>query len=110
MADPFFSALDTQRYYERLAEDNGGLDKTMSFARFFQVPGMNHCGGGPALDNFDALAAITEWVEKGNAPESMLATGAQFPNVSRPLCAYPKHAEYNGAGPLGDAASFTCKE
>ena len=110
MADPFFSALDTQGYYERLAKDNGGLDKTMSFARFFQVPGMNHCGGGPALDNFDALGAVTEWVEQGKAPESMLATGAQFPKVSRPLCAYPKHAEYNGTGPRDDAASFTCKE
>lgn len=38
MADPFFSALDTQRYYERLAADNGGLEKTMSFARYFPVP------------------------------------------------------------------------
>lgn len=40
----------------------------------------------------------------------MRATGAQFPNVSRPLCAYPKHAEYNGSGPRDNAASFTCKE
>jgi len=110
MADPFFSALDTQRYYERLAKDNGGLDKTMSFARFFPVPGMNHCAGGPALDNFDALDAIVQWVESGKAPDSLLATGAQFPNVSRPLCAWPKHAQYNGTGPQNDAASFTCKE
>lgn len=110
MADPFFSALDTEAYYGRLAQDNGGLDKTMSFARFFQVPGMNHCAGGPALDNFDALTAITEWVEQGKAPDSMIATGAQFPNVSRPLCAYPKHAQYNGTGPRNDAASFTCIE
>ena len=40
----------------------------------------------------------------------MLATGAQFPHVSRPLCAYPKHAEYNGTGPREDAASFTGQE
>jgi len=110
MADPFFSALDTQRYYERLAKDNGGLDQTMTFARYFPVPGMNHCGGGPALDNFDALAAITQWVEQAKAPDSMTATGAQFPNISRPLCAYPKHAEYNGSGARDDAASFTCKD
>ncbi len=110
MADPFFSALDTQRYYERLAKDNGGPDKTMNFARYFAVPGMNHCGGGPALDNFDALAAMTQWVEQGKAPSSMLATGTQFPGVSRPLCAYPKHAEYTGAGPRDGAASFSCKD
>jgi feruloyl esterase len=110
MADPFFSALDTQRYYERLAKDNGGMAKVMSFARYFEVPGMNHCGGGPALDNFDALGAMTRWVEQRQAPDAMLATGAQFPNVSRPLCAWPKHAEYDGKGPGNAAASFVCKE
>ena len=109
MGDPFFSALDTQRYYERLANDNGGLEKTLTFARYFPVPGMNHCAGGPALDNFDALGAIVQWVEQGRAPDSMIATGARFPNA-RPLCAWPKHAEYNGTGPSDDAASFTCKE
>jgi feruloyl esterase len=82
----------------------------MNFARYFPVPGMNHCAGGPALDNFDALDAIVRWVEDGKAPDSMMATGAQFPNVSRPLCAWPKHAEYNGNGPREAAASFTCKE
>jgi feruloyl esterase len=110
MGDPFFSALDTQRYYERLANDNGGLEKTKSFALYFPVPGMNHCAGGPALDNFDALDAIVQWVEQGKAPDSILATGAQFPGVSRPLCAWPKHAEYNGTGPRDAAASFSCKE
>jgi hypothetical protein len=110
MADPFFSTLDTEHYYERLAKDNGGLDKVMSFARYFPVPGMNHCAGGPALDNFDALTAITQWVEQGKAPDSMTATGAQFPNVSRRHCAYPKSAKYKGTGGAGDAANFACAE
>ena len=30
----------------------------------------------PALDNFDALEAIVQWVESGKAPDSLLATGA----------------------------------
>ena len=42
MADPAFSALDTVRYYERLARDNGGMASTLGFARYFLVPGMNH--------------------------------------------------------------------
>jgi hypothetical protein len=58
----------------------------MSFARYFPVPGMNHCLGGPALDNFDALDAITQWVEQGKAPDSILASGAQSPIVSAALC------------------------
>jgi feruloyl esterase len=110
MADPFFFALDTERYYERLAKDTGGLEKAMGFARYFPVPGMNHCAGGPALDNFDALNAIVQWVEQGKAPESMVATGAQFTGVSRPLCAWPKYAEYSGTGPRDAAASFTCRQ
>ena len=57
MSDPFFSAYDTARYYERVVQDNGGLDKTMSWVRYFEVPGMNHCGGGPALEDFDPLTA-----------------------------------------------------
>ena len=65
VADPFFSSRDTQRYLEQLSRDNGGAAKTADWARLFLVPGMNHCRGGPALDNFDALSAIVDWVEQG---------------------------------------------
>jgi hypothetical protein len=110
VADPFFSSNDTASYYKALAEDNGGLDQTQSWARYFLVPGMNHCQGGPALDKFDSLSAIVDWVEKGVAPEKMNATGNSFPGVSRPLCPYPAHAQYNGSGPVNDAASFVCQK
>ena len=56
MADPFFSANDTARYYVKLLADNGGR-AAMSWARLFLVPGMTHCAGGPAPDDFDALGA-----------------------------------------------------
>jgi Tannase and feruloyl esterase len=110
MADPVFSARDTARYYERLARDNGGMEQTLGFARYFEVPGMNHCSDGPALDNFDALGAVVNWVENGKAPEALPATGAAFPGVSRPLCVYPKHAQYKGTGATSDIASFECRE
>ena len=29
---------------------------------------MNHCNGGPATDQFDALGALVNWAEKGVAP------------------------------------------
>ena len=114
MADPIFSALDTQAYYERLAANNGGMAATQSFARAFFVPGMNHCSGGPATDNFDALQAMVNWVEQGQAPDAIAASAAannaSFPNRKRPLCPYPKFAKYKGSGSLEDAASFTCAE
>ena len=41
-------------------------------ARLFLVPGMDHCGGGPGLNSFDALAALEQWVENGTTPDSIL--------------------------------------
>ena len=69
---------------------------------------MTHCGGGPALDDFDPLAAIEAWVERGGAPERLLAKGAAFPGRSRPLCPYPLEAHYTGGDAQG-ADSFTCR-
>ena len=81
------------------------------FSRLFLVPGMGHCGGGAAtLDQLDLLSAVVDWVEKGVAPESVVATGRAFPGRSRPSCAYPKHAQYRGSGDPESAASFECRE
>jgi feruloyl esterase len=108
-SDPWFSPLDTLGYYRSLATTNGGADKVAEWSRMFLVPGMLHCGGGPALDQFDMLEAVVNWVEKGSAPESVIATGKAFPGRSRPLCAYPKHAQYTGKGDTNDAHNFTCQ-
>jgi hypothetical protein len=108
-SDPWFSALDTLGYYRSLAEGNGGADKVDGWSRIFLVPGMAHCGGGPALDQFDMLSAVVGWVEKGAAPDSVVATGKAFPGRSRPLCAYPKHAQYSGNGNSQDASNFRCQ-
>jgi len=108
-SDPWFSPLDTLDYYKSLAATNGGEDKVATWSRLFLVPGMAHCGGGPALDNFDMLTAIVNWVEKGAAPDSVIATGKAFPGRSRPLCAYPRHAQYTGSGNTEDAKNFRCE-
>jgi feruloyl esterase len=72
---------------------------------------MGHCAGGEAtLDRFDMLTAIVDWVEKGRAPDQVRATGAAFPGRSRPLCAYPKHAQYTGQGDPESADNFACQE
>ena len=110
-SDPWFSALDTVDYYERMTKANGGDDKVRAFSRLYLVPGMGHCNGGPeTLDTFDALGAMVKWVEQGVAPESLTATGRSFPGRSRPLCAYPMHAQYKGQGNPEDAANFECRE
>src|SRR5581483_1984599 len=111
VSDPWFSALDTVDYYERMTKANGGAAKVMGWSRLFLVPGMGHCGGGPAaLDTFDLLNAIVEWVEQGKAPASITATGRAFAGHTRPLCPYPQHSHYKGTGNPDDAASFECRE
>jgi Tannase and feruloyl esterase len=111
MSDPWFSAKDTIDYYQRMAASNGGETKVKDWSRLFLSPGMGHCqGGSAALDRFDMLTASVNWVEKGLAPESVTATGRAFPERSRPLCAYPAHAQYKGQGSMDDAANFACTE
>jgi len=108
-SDPWFSPLDTFRYYQDMASANGGIDRVSRRSQFYFVPGMGHCGGGPGLDQFDFLSAMVNWVEKGIEPTSVTATGKAFPGRSRPLCPYPKHANYKGHGGTEDASNFECR-
>lgn len=111
-ADPVFSTKYHLDWYHALIARNGGLHGTQRFARLFMVPGMNHCGGGPATSQFDAFAAVVDWVEQGKAPDSIEGTApanTPWPGRTRPLCAYPKQARYLGAGSIEDAANFRCE-
>ena len=101
---------------------HGWLDNANSFARLFPVPGMNHCQGGPATEQFDLLTSLVQWVEKGQAPTQVIATARTGinPDVpadwatqgkprSRPLCAYPQQVRYAGSGDVNDARNFSCQ-
>jgi feruloyl esterase len=85
---------------------------------------MTHCSGGPTTDQFDMLTPLVAWVEKGQAPDSVVASvrgagnpggvNADIPSTwsatrTRPLCAYPKVARYKGSGSVEVADSFTCQ-
>jgi feruloyl esterase len=110
VSDPVFSILDTLRWWEALNARAGA--PAAAFARVFAVPGMNHCSGGPATDQFDAFTALVDWVERGAAPERILARAgdnAPWPGRTRPLCPYPAQARYRGSGSIEDAANFVCR-
>jgi hypothetical protein len=122
VSDAIFSAEDTRQWVERVNHSQGG--KANDFARYFPVPGMNHCSGGPATDQFDLLGPLVKWVEQGVAPQAVTASArgagnaggvnAELPtdwsaNRTRPLCAYPSVAHYNGSGSVESASSFTCR-
>jgi feruloyl esterase len=117
-------------YYEAVAREMGGLKKTQKFYRLFMVPGMTHCYFGPGASSFggvgqqlppvrdrmhDVQKALEAWVEKGIAPERIIATkytddaaATRTIRLQRPLCVYPLVAKYRGSGDPNDADSFVC--
>jgi feruloyl esterase len=110
-----FSPLAMVDWYEKLNRFEGGdrndFHETQTFARLFMQPGAQHCGGGPSTSSFNAFPYVVDWVENGNAPDSILSTApaaTPWPGRTRPLCPYPAYARYNGTGDVNAASSFTC--
>jgi hypothetical protein len=108
LGDALVNPAGVNRWYRALVAAHGGVEATQQFARFFNVPGMGHSDGGQSLDVFDPVTPLMDWVEKGVAPDRIMAQGSRFPGRTRGLCAFPKIARYVGSGSFDDAASFRC--
>jgi hypothetical protein len=126
-SDAAIPPLNTVNYYKSVVARLGQA-QTRSFVRLYMVPGMQHCGGGPGPSFFGQLGvvkasdpahnvsvALERWVEKGVAPDSIIATKyvnpfhpSQGVEMTRPLCSYPQIAKYKGPGSPNDAANFVC--
>jgi hypothetical protein len=108
-ADPWFSANDTVRYFGEIGAANSAVKPVTEYGRLYLVPGMSHCQGGEQTpDSFDLLTPLVEWVENGQPPAAVTATGRSMKGESRPLCPYPSYAHYKG-GVAADAASYECR-
>jgi Tannase and feruloyl esterase len=128
--DPAISPLATIDYYNSVVE-TVGAQQTGEFVRLFLVPGMQHCAGGPGPTDFgqwgptfnpalddaahNITVALEQWVEKGTAPEQVIARGNTDPSgagkgtkFAQPICAYPQAAQYKGSGDRKNAASYAC--
>jgi len=127
VADPLISPQDGIDYYLRVAAGEKG--RTHEFYRLFLVPGLEHCFMGPGPNVFGALfqaappsndaqhnilIALTEWVEKGKAPEEIITTKYVKDSadngiaMQRPICSYPKLPRYRGWGDTNDPKNFKC--
>ena len=118
---PPYLTLD---YYDVVTRAMGGSDATRAFFRLFMVPGMAHCRRGPGADAIDYLSALENWVEKGEAPDRLLARHLvkeqsylglpplRFPldratyDWTRPVAPYPAVARWSGRGDWRDAATW----
>lgn len=116
--DPSIPPTNSVDYYESVVTALGGksnrgagLARTQKFFRLFMAPGMQHCSGGPGTSNFDMLPALEAWVEKGSAPDRVVASRTANGRVdrTRPLCPYPQVAVYTGSGSTDEAANFVCR-
>src|SRR3984957_8216504 len=124
-ADSAIAPENGLNYYRKVTSVMGDVH---DFYRVFMAPGMAHCYGGPGPNSFgngnndgpvidadhDILKALELWVEKGTAPERIIATKYLDDNpqhgiaVQRPLFPFPKIAGYDGHGRTSDASSFRC--
>jgi feruloyl esterase len=111
-SDPQISPFNSTEYYTRVVEAIGSETEVHKAYRLFMVPGMGHCGGGEGPNAFDMVGALEQWVERGQAPDEILASHSTNGAVdrTRPLCPYPMVAAYKGTGSIDAAASFTCQQ
>jgi feruloyl esterase len=111
-SDPQIAPRNSVSYYQNVLEEMGGTSKVQGSYRLFMVPGMGHCRGGDGTSEFDVLGALEQWVEKGTAPDQILASRVRDgkKDRTRPLCPYPEVATYKGTGSTDAAASFVCKK
>jgi feruloyl esterase len=125
LSDPGPPVLYNLIYYTAMAQQRfagGSLQAAQTFSRFYGIPNMDHCTGGPTTDAFDMLTPLVNWVENGAAPSTspvstITANGVNFnattyqvlgnyitgPFISapttrsRPLCPYPQQARFTGS-------------
>ncbi len=134
--DAALTPLASILYYDSVKEflntypdpRSGSLKTIEDFYRLFMVPGLGHCAGGVGPNEFgqtlrpgkaagndperDIIAALERWVEKGIAPDRIIASGKPpldpSKSMTRLLCPYPLVARYKGTGDPYDAGNFEC--
>ncbi|WP_434446596.1 tannase/feruloyl esterase family alpha/beta hydrolase [Lentzea sp. E54] len=103
------AARTNAHYYSRVQATMGSA-RVDSFVRYYEVPGAQHGFSSAFMPEWDQLATIENWVEKGTDPANdIVATDdAGVPGRTRPLCMFPSWPKYNGTGDVDNAKSFTC--
>jgi hypothetical protein len=109
LSDPVVPVVGNINYYEEMAQQFGGLGPAQQFSRFYPIPNMGHCSGGPTTGIFDLLTPLVNWVENGTPPGPINATGLNFTPAryqvsfvqgpatrTRPLCPYPQQVRFTG--------------
>ena len=137
LAEDVIPPATSVNHYERVAAAVGGVAAAQKFVRLYLVPGKAHSSQGrayvvasaadpgrnntvplpalpgagnqtPTRERDQMFTALVDWVEKGQAPGSIVITSRDN-SVSYPLCVYPQKATWDGAGSPRSASSYTCR-
>jgi hypothetical protein len=119
-------------HLEQVAYQMGGMAQVQQFLRLYLVPGKAHSSQGrsftvngnnnsvplpklpgganqtPTPDQDQMFTALTQWVEKGLAPEDIVIASRDS-TVSYPLCVYPKKITWNQTGSAKLASNYSCQ-
>ncbi|KAL9107490.1 MAG: hypothetical protein Q9227_007591 [Pyrenula ochraceoflavens] len=130
--DNQITSFDTPRWYDYVSLSlNSPSQQLDSWLRFFRVPGMFHCSGGPGAWVFgqsggsastgiefepsgNVLSALVEWVERNREPEMVVGTKFVGDEISggvegrREHCRYPARSTYVG-GNASEVGSWVCR-
>ena len=104
-SDPGPSPVGSNDYALSVLETNA---EAADQFRYFLLPGVGHCAGGPGADTVDYLGAMDAWVSGGSAPERLIGSKMDG-SLTRPHCSWPNVAKYSGQGDANDPESWTCQ-
>lgn len=109
--DEIVSPRATIDYFNKVLATNHGAGQVAEFARLYMVPGSRHCAtDDQAPFPYQIFDSLVNWVEKGVAPDRLIAS-QRLPDGAlrtRPLCPYPDSARWNGEESPDDARNYTC--
>jgi hypothetical protein len=106
LADSLIAPNTTVSYAQRVYERD---PEAGNYYRFFEAPGVDHCGGGAGWYPGSGMQSLIDWVEKGVAPTSLEARTQNGPaERSANLCLWPKSLHFV-SGDVNEASSFECR-
>ncbi len=102
--DPGPSPVGTSDYARQVLAQNRHAVSNM---RYFLMPGVEHCRGGPGADQVGLLDALDDWVSSDTSPDRLIGTKADK-SLTRPHCAWPNVAQFGGSGDVNDPSAWQC--
>jgi hypothetical protein len=110
-ADSGTSPFGTLNYYAAVRKLMGS-EEVSKFLTLYMIPGMYHCGGGPAAATLDILTPLMAWVEDKSEPAQQLVSyhaegeGTSPVVRTRPVAPYPAIEVYSGQGDMNSASFY----